>query len=730
MHGGVSQDIELRTVTFHPKPGYDTEETLLEMIGKLNVLNGQERPFTALLNDGVTTVTRNMAVGTFRQIGTNQVEIDFSATKPEWIAESATTDSASDTTSPFPLEMVNAGQAPVHPTFQIGWLTQRTSKETVTGQEWRKLLTLTNTQARTLAAFPYRIDLGNTAALVSGSKAQADGDDLRVIIDGQDTKRRLIGWNKVQSFCWVVIPGMDALEELTIEIVYGNASATNPPDWIDPDPEKPIIDISSTSGTATGGGTTSLIAVAGWATDQWYRGDLYMLTGANAGLFRNISANNGTTITCSAFPNPIVNTDTFLIVMSSNDRWVYSVRQQERESDYARGRWYIDSPNLTPNVPSFDSPSSWRPELILDNRDSMGQKRFSMLTTGGSDKDPFTILDAQRMWEGNDSNVYNPGTADGVAITTPVPIDSMYWEYQFDNPNGMVKAWTGVRSSGAEDWAEAYADTGATSGLTTIATQFINIQPDFGDVYQVAQALLPSNDIEIGLEWKRDTGSLTSATTTTSTDSSKVFETDQYVDGSILMLSGVNAGIKRTITDVAPTVITHAAFPTASADGDRYVVQNKRLKGLLRDGSKLSLNLDDSFITASYGSEEAVYEFAGALWVGNGPSGAASNQHRAFFGSYPAGDEDKRLFLAADEVIEIDAERRTVRIYDTVALEYTRTLTDPMVVVQWCPPLTDEWRRTADWLPFGVGSHQFWLEENAIGELELTVTYYAAYLGA
>lgn len=663
----------------------------------------------------------------------NVIRVVFVAESPEWVAQAATTDSASDTTSPFQLEMINAGKAVVHPTYQIGWITQRVTKEAVTGQEWRKVLTLTNTQERTLAKFPYRINLGDTAALVSGGKAQADGDDLRIIIGGKDMTRKLIGWNLTQSWCWIVIPGMDALEVLEIEIVYGNASATNPPVWTDPDPDKPVIDMDWESGTATGGSTTTTVkASATWATNKWARGYITALTGLNAGVTREITENTGTTITHVAFSNAVVNTDTFLIAMSRNERWNYAVRQTDRETEYARGRWYVDSPMYTPNAISFESPGAWRPELIVDNRDSMGAKRVSMLTTGGADKDPFALLDAQRMWEGNDANVYNPGTADGVSISVPYPIRWIYWQYQFDNPNAMCKAWIGVRGSGAEDWAAILEDTAATSGLTTLgagggSTTFLDVDSSYGDVYQIAMALLPVNDVEIGLEWRRDTGSLTSATTTTSTDSSKEWATDQFDNGSILMLSGVNAGIKRSITSGTGTVQTHAAFPAASADGDRYVVQNKRLKGLLRDGEMLALELDETVLTDSYGAEEAVYEFAGALWVGDGPSGAASGQHRAYFGSYAAGNEDIRLFLAADEVIEIDSDLRKVRIYDTVALEYTRTLTDPMVVVQWHNGT--DWIRSASWLPMGMGTQLFWLEESAIGELELTVSYHPAYLG-
>lgn len=728
--------------TLEPNSTLGVLEAIDELIGSLNPLDQTAR--TLIANRNGVTVQREARIeipnGFSSSGAVNVVQVVFVSESPEWTEETPVTEDQTGSPSPdaqFSLEVINAGTAPVHPVYQIRWITQRVSKSTVYGQEYRKLLVLTNTQARTIPPFPYRVNLGNTAALVSGSKAQADGDDLRIIVGGRDTTRKLIGWNLTQSWCWVVIPGMDALGELQIEIVYGNASATNPPVWTDPDPTKPVIDMDWETGTATGGSTTTVVkAGAGWAVDKWDRGYVTMLTGLNAGVTREITDSTADTLTTSAFSNSNANGDTFLIAMSRNERWNYAVRQTDREAEYARGRWYLDSPMYTPNDVSFDSPGSWRPELIMENRDSMGAKRFSMIDTGSGDKDPFAILDAQRMWEGNDGNVYNPGTADGAAISVPVPIRWIYWQYQFDNPNGMCKTWIGVRGSGSEDWAAIMEDDAITTGLTTLgagggSTTFLDVATSFGSVYQIAMALLPQNDIEIDLTWRRDTGSLTSATTTVSTDSSKEWETDQYDNGSILMLSGVNKGIKRSITSGTSTAQTHAAFPAASADGDRYVVQNKRLKGRLLDGAMLALELDATMIDADYGSEEAVYEFAGSIWVGNGPGGASSGQHRSYFGSFqssPTDAENLRLFLGADEVIEVDSARRRVRILNTVSDEYVRTLTDPMVVVQYCPVFTEEFVRSADWLPLGVGSQTVWLQDNSMGEMGISVTYYPAYL--
>jgi hypothetical protein len=113
------------------------------------------------------------------------------------------------------------------------------------------------------------------------------------------------------------------------------------------------------------------------------------------------------------------------------------------------------------------------------------------------------------------------------------------------------------------------------------------------------------------------------------------------------------------------------------------------------------------------------------LWVGAGPAGAASGQHRALIGYAGAA---RRLFLATDEQVEIDAALRRSRIWNTTSSTYTKDLTEPTITVQYHDGTA--WRRSANWLPFGTGAQQLWLQETNIGTLSLSVTYAAAWLGA
>ena len=726
--------------TLEPNAALDVLPAIDELLGVLDYRNGNPRILVADRNGATVQRLAKLdgAPGYPPSEAGNVVRVVFVSEEPEWVATATETETASDNASPFELAFANAGQATVHPVYRLGWLAPHASVSADVGWALRKQLTVTNNQTVPVGRFPYRIALGNTAELVSGGKAQADGDDLRVLLDGEELERHLVGWNKVfGSAVWVVLPGLDAGESVTLDVVYGNASATAPETWDSVlNMDRPALDLESEANTATGGSTTTLVrAAATWDVNRWRGAWLQMITGANAGNVAVVQGNTATTLTFTGAisGSPIANGDTYLLYTSTNQNWHYATRQTER-AEVSRGRFNVNSASFTPSDTNHDAPAAWQPATVWDNRDSFGQRRWSMLTMGGSDEDPFAILDAQRMWEGNDAHVYEPGTADGLSLTTPAPITSLYWIYQFDNPNGMCQAFCGVRGSGSEDWATVLADDAATSGLTTRYLDggtdplISGIQTDHGDVRQVVMALGPANGTEIGLDWRSDTGSLSSGTTTTSTDPSKEWATDQFDNGSIRMLSGANQGRKRGITSGTPTQQTHAAFPAANADGDRYEVRNKRLKAILRDEGYLIVQMDTTAITASaLGAEEAIYEVSGALWVGAGPGGAAAGQHRALIGHAAGGG--RRVFLAADEYLELDASTGRVRIWDDAGSAYTGTeFTDPAVKIQWHDGT--RWKRTANLLPIGVGSQSVWVEDALIGELELIVTYRASFLGA
>ncbi len=129
------------------------------------------------------------------------------------------------------------GGATVVPLITILPVTQRGAGvgNANAGWTWRRRGTVTNNADAPLVRYPLLLDLGNTATLVSGSKALASGDDLRIWIEGRDTPRTLVRWNTAGgsgtsiSGAWVVVPYLAPGETLTFDVMYGNPGAGPPP---------------------------------------------------------------------------------------------------------------------------------------------------------------------------------------------------------------------------------------------------------------------------------------------------------------------------------------------------------------------------------------------------------------------------------------------------------------------------------------------------------------------
>lgn len=95
------------------------------------------------------------------------------------------------------------------------------------GWKYRKTRTITNTTDETIDRFPYRFSLGDTTPLTT-AKAMANGDDLRVVLNGDMLPRTLVGWDSADTYVWVIIDGFGPGEERTYEFWYGNPEADTP----------------------------------------------------------------------------------------------------------------------------------------------------------------------------------------------------------------------------------------------------------------------------------------------------------------------------------------------------------------------------------------------------------------------------------------------------------------------------------------------------------------------
>lgn len=124
-----------------------------------------------------------------------------------------------------------AGNRPAAAEIRVSASTARTTKDAYCGWSYRRRYTVTNNTGNAMSNYPYALDLGLTDALVTGSKALASGNDLRVTQNGVEVRRTLVNWNDATytTLCWVILPDLGAGGSVTFEVLYGNASAGAPP---------------------------------------------------------------------------------------------------------------------------------------------------------------------------------------------------------------------------------------------------------------------------------------------------------------------------------------------------------------------------------------------------------------------------------------------------------------------------------------------------------------------
>lgn len=201
------------------------------LVKRLQPTNPNPRQLRAVRNDG--TALRTRAVLTIPQqdggSDVNSFQAAFVAVDPYWVADET---SAAATVAGSTAVVWNpgvTGDLEIAPTYRVQPTVARVTKTANVGWEWRRRYTVTNGAAQGLTSYPWAIDLGDTSALVGGSKALASGNDLRVVVDGAEVARTLAGWNTSSTLCWVILPSLGSGQSLTLEVLYGNATAGTPP---------------------------------------------------------------------------------------------------------------------------------------------------------------------------------------------------------------------------------------------------------------------------------------------------------------------------------------------------------------------------------------------------------------------------------------------------------------------------------------------------------------------
>ncbi len=311
---GASSLLAGSSITTRPIPvqiGYTGaspyETAFLQLLGKLDPTNSEPRTLVAQLNDGTNVQCPAIVMLPAGQTGdedVNYISATFLAMSPTWRKQTAATLSAqSISSSGGSFTMTNSGYARAYPTYEIAYTTQRTTDTATVGWKYRRTVTITNNETRTAARQTRFIDLGDTAALVTGSKALSSGDDLRIRLNGRELPRTLMNWNTKHTIAAVVVT-IPASSSVTLEIVYGNTSAGTPetlntlggartrPDLFT------AVDCYTSNGTATSGAASTLTdSGKAWKVNRFAGGMIHITGGTGAGQRRRITSNTATAIT-------------------------------------------------------------------------------------------------------------------------------------------------------------------------------------------------------------------------------------------------------------------------------------------------------------------------------------------------------------------------------------------------------------------------------------------------
>lgn len=277
------------------------ENAFQQLMGILDPTNENARTLTAQLNDGTTVsceaivLTPNAAF----DAEVNVLPVTFFTVDPYW---RTTTDSTTSVTisQASGIAVANGGTTRAYPTIDVAYTVQRTTDAASLGWKYRRQVVITNNTDEDWRNQPITVDLGDTAAWVTASKAQADGDDVRVRYQGQEIYRTLTNFNTKRTFCHFVV-SIKSGDSRTYDVIYGNPSAGTARTMSTRSGSLATYiayDLGGDSGTATSG-TTSTLTDTGksWTTNRWKNGFIGLVSGTGSIRWRRIYSNSATTIT-------------------------------------------------------------------------------------------------------------------------------------------------------------------------------------------------------------------------------------------------------------------------------------------------------------------------------------------------------------------------------------------------------------------------------------------------
>jgi hypothetical protein len=240
----------------------------------------------------------------------------------------------------------------------------------------------------------------------------------------------------------------------------------------DPKRDYPAPDLTSDSGTATGGAATTLTDTGKtWVTNQWVGATAYVTGGTGSGSSGPVSSNTPTVLTVSGWTGTApAASSTYVIFRSTATKWVYRVDHGISLND-GEGMWWIDRGAEQPQDVSFDGPGRWRPMIYGSafQEDAYEVDRFH---SGGG----IWIARARirRGPPGKSDNYANNKFADGVMLYVPFGISQIRMDYHSRNsarPDGagVDEFRILARDAAAEQWTTLLTDNALRDPAANVA---------------------------------------------------------------------------------------------------------------------------------------------------------------------------------------------------------------------------------------------------------------------
>lgn len=554
LHAGVAQSA--RVWTLECLTANTIEATMADLLAMLDFANPDERTMVCERNDG-TLVSCQMAVLTWREIDSNDVEVDLSASDPIWRAQTPTVISLTGITGATAVPIVNTGKARTHPTHKIGWSANRSTEAATVGWKYRRQITITNGSDNNWVNELITLDLGDSAAIIAASKAQSDGDDVRIRYQGKEYARTLTNWGAERAWCHF-LASIDSGESVTYDIVYGNPDATAPDDLSTRTAYGNTYaapDLQGDWGTATGGSTTTCADTSkNWETDRWKGGFLGIVSGTGSVRWRRIASNTSTTITLNralntaptagskyviwmsgvyldggrvtttgassivdnlhtrkwgtnqlkgatiTFHGGTANPSTMTVSSNTTDTitftssfsvnptvgdsytitqygiWSYlvdtAITETAHRGVYRINRYYERPGNVWPGALT---PCGWGPETYIDNNDDFAVYAPWDSGLGGGHSANYWPNPRIRRRKSQDAEYRDEGNGDGVAMYTGQGTHGFYFDYRFQNVNGVGKFVVASREANASEWTDLVTDSTTRASITDNAAQHVDL---------------------------------------------------------------------------------------------------------------------------------------------------------------------------------------------------------------------------------------------------------------